>query len=375
MSQLPDSIEGLGKASDKLRPNPSFDPGSHPFDRDSYFVWSRIDGVTTLRDIVLMVGFPVDHTLGILRALRESGALLLPGESPASVTTRLAATTARSPAVSAAASVASTPPDGSRLTPPASDQASQADDELTAEEEAAMAAESSLAAESRKHILAMRRRLRTADYFTFLGVPRNADARAVKQAYRRLSKEFHPDRYYGRDTGPFGPFLAEIFEALTRAFDTLSDDKGRSEYIARLTGSAHSARTRPQTQAEYAAELFERACQQETRGDKARALELFAAAIRIDAQPRYWRRAALCALAAHRLIEAEEYSSKAANLDPNDPSVLRLLANVYRALGKLRQAEQTLLSALALESENDALVSELQGDLAEVQNALAGNQG
>jgi curved DNA-binding protein len=35
---------------------------------------------------------------------------------------------------------------------------------------------------------------RLKDYIAILGVPRNATPEEVKEAYRRLTKEYHPDK-------------------------------------------------------------------------------------------------------------------------------------------------------------------------------------
>ena len=56
---------------------------------------------------------------------------------------------------------------------------------------------------------------------------------------------------------------------------------------------------------------------------------------------------------------------------PNDPSSARLLARAFRAAGKLADAEEVLVMAMALKSENDVLTAELRNDLAEVRRLLA----
>ena len=93
--------------------------------------------------------------------------------------------------------------------------------------------------------------------------------------------------------------------------------------------------------------------------------------MRVDPQPRYLRRAASCALAARQPKSAVEYAKKAYSLAPHDPSSARLLAAAFRAAGKLSDAEEVLVMAMALKSENDILTSELRNDLAEVRRLLA----
>ncbi|TMQ06536.1 MAG: tetratricopeptide repeat protein [Deltaproteobacteria bacterium] len=89
------------------------------------------------------------------------------------------------------------------------------------------------------------------------------------------------------------------------------------------------------------------------------------------APPRFLRRAASCALAAGQPRSAVEYAKKAHSLSPADPSAARLLAAAFRAAGKLSDAEEVLVMAMALKSENDVLTSELRNDLAEVRRLLA----
>lgn len=63
-----------------------------------------------------------------------------------------------------------------------------------------------------------------ADLYATLGVPKTADAAAIKRAYRKLAKELHPDR--NKDN----PRAADRFKAVTAAYDILSDEKKRAAY-------------------------------------------------------------------------------------------------------------------------------------------------
>ena len=66
-------------------------------------------------------------------------------------------------------------------------------------------------------------------YHQLLGVARDADSRAIKRAYFRLSKQFHPDRYFRREIGEFANRLDRIFNKIVEAYELLSDPTTRSE--------------------------------------------------------------------------------------------------------------------------------------------------
>jgi DnaJ-class molecular chaperone len=63
-----------------------------------------------------------------------------------------------------------------------------------------------------------------ADLYATLGVPKGADAGAIKRAYRKLAKELHPDQNKGNAKA------ADRFARVTAAYDILSDAKKREAY-------------------------------------------------------------------------------------------------------------------------------------------------
>ncbi len=63
------------------------------------------------------------------------------------------------------------------------------------------------------------------DYYKILGVGKGADAKAIKQAYRRLAQKYHPDKNPRKDA-------AERFREVNEAYEVLSDPEKRQRYDA-----------------------------------------------------------------------------------------------------------------------------------------------
>lgn len=60
------------------------------------------------------------------------------------------------------------------------------------------------------------------DYYETLGVNKSADKEAIKRAYRKLAKKYHPDTNAGN------PHAEEMFKDVTEAYNVLSDEKNVS---------------------------------------------------------------------------------------------------------------------------------------------------
>lgn len=465
---IPEEIPGIGATSQRLRVNPRFDAVAAGIGPEEYFVLSRIDGATALREVLVTTGLPPQQAVQIAMRLRAVGALLLPGETappqaPAAtrktVTIPPAGSRAQSPSQ---APTLSTPASGAgrreprvddgldaptnlrvqRTSPPPTKIAIPARNEpprpldtprapgaiaasipppsqasphgtpappanavlpqvappsrprpavedamterrplegggpvklgdldvslpgATAIELAALAEPCDLPEGERRRLLAMIRLVPRQNPWLLLGLAPGASDKDVKRAYFRLSKEVHPDRYYGKNIGSFATRLATVFQAVTQAHVQLTSKKNAAP-------TPHAQVDQAQSPQEYARELFERACNAEIGGDAANAMKLFAAVVRLEPQLRYLKRAAHCALLAKQPRTALEYAKKAQSAAPEDPSCARLLATSFRALGQLDAAEEVLIMACAIKHENDVLAVELRNELADVRRAMA----
>src|SRR6185312_8212364 len=169
---------------------------------DEYFLLSRIDGVQTLRDVMLATGLPVERAVAIVAKLRSLGALLLPGET--------------------------TPPPATAVAPapPAKKPPPELDTSLpdpTPDELMALTEDNVLDVATRRRILALGRLVAARDPWALLGVPQGSNHQALKRAYFKLSKDIHPDRFYGKQLGSFAERLSTVFEATTRAYERLTN--------------------------------------------------------------------------------------------------------------------------------------------------------
>src|SRR5436305_9297859 len=62
------------------------------------------------------------------------------------------------------------------------------------------------------------------DYYKILGVGKNASEEEIKKAYRKLARQYHPDR------NPGDKKAEERFKEISQAHDVLSDADKRKQY-------------------------------------------------------------------------------------------------------------------------------------------------
>ncbi|MEM6730882.1 MAG: DnaJ domain-containing protein, partial [Myxococcota bacterium] len=162
------------------------------------FLLSRIDGATTADDLCHLVGQSPEEMTESLYNLERLGVLVWSGNPP--------------PAPK---------PEG----PPFPVRA-EIEAELTDVDFDAIDIDYTTLAS----VLEMEARLKV-DHWHALNLSGEPSRSVVKKAFFALSKKYHPDRFFGKDLGPYKQRLERVFTGLKGAYDVLSNNKKKKAYI------------------------------------------------------------------------------------------------------------------------------------------------
>jgi len=128
-------------------------------------------------------------------------------------------------------------------------------------------------------------RSKAPDLFERLGLPRSATREEVKSAYFQLAKKLHPDRFSSPALADAAPQVKDLFAAVNEAYEVLSDDRRRIDYLARSRPASPLGEALGDPQAAAVDIQKAEACLR-TR-DFARARGFYEAALRADPRPEY----------------------------------------------------------------------------------------
>jgi tetratricopeptide (TPR) repeat protein len=191
------------------------------------FVLSRVDGVTSAREIVQMIPLPAEQAQKSLLGLLSTGVVEYVGvrrprdaSAPAHPAPGLPPVTPPPPAAPppVAPPLPAAPPPAAPVAPPLAGPGPL--DEK--------------AAERRREILEAWEGLKTRTHFEVLGLSRSVGETEVKEAYFRLAKRFHPDVHHGASLGDLRDELEAVFIRLGEAYEVLRHPRKRGDYEERL---------------------------------------------------------------------------------------------------------------------------------------------
>jgi len=185
-----------------------------------------------------------------------------------------------------------------------------------------------------------------------LEVDEKADSDALRKSYYRLTKEFHPDRHFSSDDYSTKMKLTAIFDALTKAYNTLSDEQKRGAYIASLRSRKQEEGADAEARA---AEQHREGIAEFKKGNYRAATEKFTRATQLA--PKNAVYLSYLSLAYSKVPEhgkeAEEALLAALKIEPFNAEFHSHLGLVYMKAGLKKKAHSSFQKALRIDPGNE----------------------
>jgi curved DNA-binding protein CbpA len=212
------------------------------------------------------------------------------------------------------------------------------------------------------------------NHYEVLGVTPDATDDEIKQEYRSLALQFHPDRFH-QSAPELRAKIESAFANILQAYETLSDEKQRAAYDKRslkpgtktkLRETRGAGKNKIASQRERAEASFQRGINALTRQQYDEAIRCLAEAALLEPrEARYRANYGHALMARPNMRRNAEFELQAAvRLEPNNTPYRMMLAELYRELGLFRRAEGEAERALTLDPKNQAartLLASLKG--------------
>ena len=204
------------------------------------------------------------------------------------------------------------------------------------------------------------------NYYEVLGVERSANEQEIRERFRKLARENHPDRYRGTDKAE----AERKFQTLTEAVNVLTNAGKRRQHDDQLTGGAGRG---PADFAQVAKVYMGKGVKAFKDGDMAAAYENFDMAVKHN--PQDAKAFHYLALAASRIPaytrQAVQAIEAACQREPMNPLFLKDAGMLCKRAGLMAKAERFFEETLKWDASNsDALAG-----LAELREKGAGKGG
>ncbi|HLX08546.1 MAG TPA: DnaJ domain-containing protein [Thermoanaerobaculia bacterium] len=170
------------------------------------------------------------------------------------------------------------------------------------------------------------------DFYAVLAVARSATDDQIRQRFRQLARERHPDRFTGEEKQ-----AAELmFQEITQAFNVLSDPELRRQHDLDLT-----RRPEPQSDPKQVVRLYlQRGVKAYRERNLVEAADNFDRATRADpASAQAWYNLAqTCSQNPAWTARAAAAIERACDLEPMNPGYWKLAGRIFAAAGRTEQA-------------------------------------
>lgn len=193
------------------------------------------------------------------------------------------------------------------------------------------------------------------NYYELLGVDRSATEQAIRDRFRQLARECHPDRYRGPDKAE----AERKFQTLTEAVNVLTNTEKRKQHDSELTGGPDRGAA---DFAQIAKAYMSMGVKAYKEKDMRAAYENFDLATKHnpqDAKGFHYLSMAAARLPAYRR-QAVQAIESALQREPMNPQFLKEAGLLCKSAGLTAKAERYLDEALKWDPENTEIVSALE---------------
>ncbi len=203
--------------------------------------------------------------------------------------------------------------------------------------------------------------LENLDYYQILDVADGAPQEDIKKSYFRLARKFHPDLFSRELPSESTQKIDEVFDQITKAYHTLSDEKRKGEYNKELSAPPGDDRKN------LAKEAEKRFRQGKTLFNQARyeeALVFLEQSVRLSRdKAKYF---VLLAMTQTKLQiyrqEAEKNFIRATKLEPWNAEAFVGLGVLYKKEGLHIKANKQFERALQIDPDHKIAMKELWGE-------------
>lgn len=350
-------------AAPRARPNVDFKSLQGTPTPEEFFVLSRIDGAVTVSQLSTLCGLGREKTAAVVGRLLDFGLIELPGGAAPTPPSQSPSTKAVSSKDASATSIAL--------------PVSIADFDYPAE---LLSQGVELDEDFKREVICVHAQLADMSYYALFGVSPEASRKEIRSAYFALSKRFHPDNFFRRVLGDYGPMIEKIFQRITKAYQVLSNAGKRSEYDAVLArgrqshntpvGASTPASQRSESIEEIVSDrkremaftmLVKRGDARLAREDYSAAIEEFRKALSIKRDAKLAMRVAEALLGrAQRPDDAVAFARAALKIEPENIDAYLILGEIYEQKNSLEEALFHFERALRLAPERPELAAKIE---------------
>jgi curved DNA-binding protein CbpA len=346
-----------------------------------YFIFSRVDGLSSTADILSISPVGEEQTLRCLYGLMSAG-VIEPKGGPAPLEedgANAAPSPVPPPPARAKAPAAPPPSPAYRPPPPAPPPPPKVEipkpeahaGKAKAEPPAEPAGPSPEEIAVHEDIIEKHASLREATLYDLLGITITANDQEVKKAYYAMAKKYHPDRHHSPYLRDVHGLLEELFGKITDAYQMLSSPLERNRYDAKIRaeGPAAVVAAGGTPTSEEANEAARRRAAEERYKEGKRhfdemhffdAIQCLREAVRLFPKKNYHKLLGQALMKNPKwLREAEEQFRLALKMDQFDAESYMGLGDIYESEGMKSRAQKMYEQAATYDPENEALQEKL----------------